>query len=50
MMELNNESAVEGRVLTGHESYDGHIHEFASTRPMPWILVVFFGEIDDLGL
>ena len=37
-------------LLTGHESYDCYIYEFTSARPIPWVLVIFFGEVDDLGL
>lgn len=40
---------MNGRLLTGHESYDGYIDEFTSARPIPRVLVVFFGEVDDLG-
>lgn len=36
--------------LTGHESYDGYIYEFTSTRPVSRVLVIFFGEVDDLDL
>ena len=36
--------------LTGHESYDGYVYEFTSARPVSGILVIFFGEVDDLGL
>ena len=37
-------------LLTGHESYDSYIYEFTSARPISWVLVIFFGEVDDLGL
>ena len=37
-------------LLTGHESYDSYIYEFTSARPVSRVLVIFFGEVDDLGL
>ena len=43
-------NCCEEGLLTGHESYDSYIYEFTSARPISRVLVIFFGEVDDLDL
>ena len=61
MLDANGERTVKANVNVGyvefrehlhtcHEGYDSHIEHLSPSRPIPRILLILFGEVNDLHI